>query len=222
RRKNFMADITFNGPDGKLEGKYTAAKDSAAPLVIVLHQHPKMVGNMDNKIVFAMYQSFVDMGFSAMRFNFRGVGKSAGVFDEGTELGDVAAAFDWLQDMNKEAKTCWVAGHAYGAWTGMQLLMRRPEIVGFVAAAPPANTKDFSFLAPCPTSGLIMQGGDDAFVNETSVRALSEKLSMQRGIKVDYVCMEGANHEFNGRLRDVYDTVTDYVKKFKPAAKRGK
>jgi pimeloyl-ACP methyl ester carboxylesterase len=60
--------------------------------------------------------------------------------------------------MNQNAKHCWVAGFSFGAWIGMQLLMRRPEITGFISVSPPANMYDFSFLAPCPSSGLIING----------------------------------------------------------------
>jgi pimeloyl-ACP methyl ester carboxylesterase len=63
--------------------------------------------------------------------------------------------------MNQNSKQCWVAGFSFGAWIGMQLLMRRPEITGFVSVAPPANLYDFSFLAPCPSSGLIINGTAD-------------------------------------------------------------
>ena len=94
-----------------------------------------------------------------LRFNFRGVGRSQGSFDHGIgELSDAAAALDWAQTINPEARACWIAGFSFGAWIGMQLLMRRPEIEGFISVAPPANLYDFSFLAPCPSSGLIIHG----------------------------------------------------------------
>jgi uncharacterized protein len=60
--------------------------------------------------------------------------------------------------MHPDSRSCWVAGFSFGAWIGMQLLMRRPEIEGFISIAPPANLYDFSFLAPCPSSGLIIHG----------------------------------------------------------------
>ena len=75
-----------------------------------------------------------------------------------------ASALDWAQSVNTEARSCWIAGFSFGAWIGMQLLMRRPEIEGFISIAPPANLYDFSFLAPCPSSGLIIHG-DAAFAN---------------------------------------------------------
>ena len=114
---------------------------------------------MNHQIVYQCYYAFAHRGFSVLRFNFRGVGRSQGSFDHGTgELSDAASALDWAQTINPEARACWVAGFSFGAWIGMQLLMRRPEVEGFISIAPPANLYDFSFLAPCPSSGLIVHG----------------------------------------------------------------
>lgn len=123
-----MPEIIFNGPEGRLEGRYQPGKTANAPIGIVLHPHPQYGGTMNNKVVYHLYQSFLGLGFSVLRFNFRGVGRSQGEFDEGTgELSDAASALDWLQGFNANASSCWVAGFSFGAWIGMQLLMRRPE-----------------------------------------------------------------------------------------------
>merc|ERR1712094_147752 len=106
--------------------------------------------------------SFIKRGFSTLRFNFRGVGRSQGAFDDGPgELSDAASALDWAQTYNPNAQTCWIAGFSFGAWVAMQLMMRRPEITGFISIAPPADSQDFSFLAPCPASGMILHGDND-------------------------------------------------------------
>jgi len=121
------------------------------------------------------------------------------VFDKGEgELSDAAAALDWMQDINPNAPYVWVGGFAFGAWIGMQLLMRRPEIQGFISVAPPANLYDFSFLAPCPTSGLIIQGSRDDVVDSESVEGLVEKVHLQKGIELDHRVIDGANHFFHG------------------------
>ena len=120
---------------------------------------------MNNRIVQELYKTFQRRGFATLRFNFRGVGKSQGVFDNGVgELSDAATALDWVQSFHPEAQTTWIAGFSFGAWIGMQLLMRRPEIRGFISIAPPANMYDFTFLAPCPSSGIIIQGEADEVV----------------------------------------------------------
>jgi alpha/beta superfamily hydrolase len=93
----------------------------------------------------------------------------------------------------------------------MQLLMRRPEIDGFISVAPPANAYDFTFLAPCPSSGLIVHGTNDEAVPEPSVAKLAHKLSSQRNIKVEYELIQGANHTFNTRLDQLTQLLDRYL-----------
>jgi hypothetical protein len=181
-------------------------------MAVLLHPHPELGGTMNNKIVFALYQIFVRRGFSTLRFNFRGVGRSQGRFDRGEgELSDAAAALDWLQTVNASASSCWVAGFSFGAWIAMQLLMRRPEIEGFIAIAPPADQHDFSFLAPCPSSGLILQGERDEVVPTQPVAKLATKLSHQRGIEVRHQLIPGANHYFHNRIEALAEAVDHYL-----------
>lgn len=206
-----MPDIIFNGPAGRLEGRYHHAAGNA-PLALVLHPHPEHGGTMNNKLTYYMFQAFVQRGFSVLRFNFRGVGNSQGVFDKGEgELSDAASALDWMQEVNPNAPYVWIAGFSFGAWIGMQLLMRRPEAQGFISIAPPANLYDFAFLAPCPTSGLILQGNRDDVVPKASVDKLVEKLHLQKGIDIDYRVMDGANHFFHNQIGDVMHNVHDHL-----------
>jgi len=192
-----MPEISLNGPAGRLEARYQPGKDKRAHAVLLLHPHPQHGGTMNNKVVYTLYHAFVKRGFSALRFNFRGVGKSQGIFDRGEgELSDAAAALDWLQSYNANAESCWIAGFSFGAWIGMQLLMRRPEIESFISVAPPANLYDFTFLAPCPSSGLILQGDHDSVVPVEAVQKLVTKLSHQRDIKIDFRKIPGADHFF--------------------------
>ena len=208
-----MPDVIFNGPDGRLEGRYQRGRDDEAPLALILHPEPLTAdGTMNNRVTYTLYQVFNALGFAVLRFNFRGVGRSQGKYDDGVgELSDAAAALDWLQTMNKNAGTCWVAGYSFGAWIGMQLLMRRPEIKGFISVAPPANSKDFSFLAPCPASGLIIHGGEDEQIPEPSVAALADKLSKQRSVHVRYAMFPRTGHAFDNHLKDIGIAVRDYV-----------
>jgi alpha/beta superfamily hydrolase len=207
-----MPEVIFNGPDGRLEGRYHPSKRSNAPIALLLHPHPQHGGTMNNKIVYALYQAFRKLDFTVLRFNFRGVGRSQGAYDRGEgELSDAASALDWMQSYNPNAEQCWVAGFSFGAWIGMQLLMRRPEIDGFVSIAPPANQHDFGFLAPCPASGLIVQGDKDEIVPHESVQKLVNKLSQQRDIKIDYRVIPGANHFFTNYLEPLSAHLDDYL-----------
>jgi hypothetical protein len=207
-----MPDVNFTGPTGRLEGRYHKGAGDDAPIALVLHPHPRYGGTMNNKVVYGVYQSFVERGFSALRFNFRGVGRSQGVYDGGAgELADAAAALDWLQSVDTSAKGCWIAGFSFGAWISMQLLMRRPEVSGFISISPPANQFDFSFLAPCPSSGLIVHGTHDDLVPETSVAKLAERLSQQRGITVEYKKVKGASHLYEDKLDQLTAIVGHHI-----------
>jgi alpha/beta superfamily hydrolase len=207
-----MPEVIINGPEGRLEGRYHHSKEAGAPVALFLHPHPEHGGNMNNKVIYALYHCYVRHGFSALRFNFRGVGRSQGEYDRGEgELSDAAAALDWVQTFNPNAADCWIVGYSFGAWIGMQLLMRRPEIGRFISVSPPANLYDFTFLAPCPASGLIVHGGADELVTFESVKKLSDKLNSQRNITVDLRVIESANHLFQGGFDELTPLVENYL-----------
>jgi len=207
-----MPEIIFPGPEGRLEGRYHPQRDRDAPIAIVLHPHPQFGGTMNNKVVYNLHYAFHRLGFSVLRFNFRGVGRSQGEFDQGIgELSDAASALDHLQALNPNARSCYVAGFSFGAWIGMQLLMRRPEIAGFVSVSPPANMYDFSFLAPCPSSGLIVNGEADRIAPMADVDKLAAKLRTQKGITVTHVTVPGANHFFDEGMEQMIDVVEGYM-----------
>jgi uncharacterized protein len=209
-----MPEVIFNGADGRLEGRYHHGPGGNAPLALILHPHPLHGGTMNNKVVFDLFHVFARRGFSVLRFNFRGVGRSQESYDHGQgELRDAAAALDWMQSISPNSSSCWVAGISFGAWIGMQLLMRRPEIHGFISVALPANMYDFSFLAPCPSSGLMVHGGKDAVVPTDSVSKLVQKLSQQRGIKIDLEVVPEADHFFTGCLDQLVAAVGGYLDK---------
>ncbi|MEO1422249.1 MAG: alpha/beta hydrolase [Pseudomonadota bacterium] len=208
-----MPEVIFPGPEGRLEGRYHPQKNKDAPIAIILHPHPKFGGTMNNKVVYNLHYAFLNLGFTVLRFNFRGVGRSQGEYDQGVgELSDAASALDYLQAMNPNSRQCWVAGFSFGAWIGMQLLMRRPEVVGFISVAPPANMYDFTFLAPCPSSGLIINGDADRVVPPSDVTALSDKLKLQKGITITHQTVPGAGHFFESGMDEMIGNVSDYVK----------
>jgi len=209
-----MPEVIFTGPAGRLEGRYQQGAEPNAPMALILHPNPQFGGTMNNRVVYDTFYAFQRRGFSTLRFNFRSVGRSQGEFDNGIgELSDAAAALDWMQQHNRNAKYCWIAGFSFGAWIGMQLLMRRPEIAGFISIAPPANMYDFTFLAPCPSSGLMLHGNIDKVVPEADVIKLVERLSAQKGIVIDHVEIDGANHFFEGKLDEMNATVDAYLDK---------
>ena len=207
-----MPEVIFPGPDGRLEGRYHPQKHKDAPIAIILHPHPLYGGTMNNKVVYNLHYAFHRIGFTCLRFNFRGVGRSQGSFDNGIgELSDAASALDWVQTIHPEAQTTWVAGVSFGALIGMQLLMRRPEIRGFISIAPPANMYDFSFLAPCPASGIFIQGAADTVVQPSAVVKLVEKLRTQKHITIHHDTIPKANHFFEHEMPELMGSVDHYL-----------
>ena len=209
-----MVDLLIPGPEGKIEAKYSHNNKDDSPIVILLHPDPTKGGTMHTKIIFKMYKIFIKAGFSTIRFNFRGVGKSEGTYDQGVgELADATSALDFLQSNVPNARACWVVGFSFGAWIGMQILMRRPEVTGFIAVSPPANTYDFSFLAPCPSSGLIINGENDRVVPSTKVSELVDKLQHQKGITISHEIIKKANHFFDPGMEEMLNLTKNYVQR---------
>jgi hypothetical protein len=93
----------------------------------------------------------------------------------------------------------------------MQLLMRRPEIAGFISIAPPANLYDFSFLAPCPSSGLMVNGSEDRVVSTEDVIGLVERLKTQKGVIIDHQVVPKANHFFENQVEELMQHVDEYL-----------
>jgi len=207
-----MPEVIFTGEDGRIEGRFHPGRSRTSPIAIILHPHPQFGGTMNNPLVYHLYYTFANRGFAVLRFNFRGVGRSQGAFDHGQgELSDAASALDWVQANNPDARACWIAGCSFGAWIGMQLLMRRPEVEGFISVAAPASLYDFSFLAPCPSSGLFIHGDKDAVVPIAAVGQLVEKLKTQKGIVIEQQLIRGANHFFDGKIEQLMESVNEYL-----------
>lgn len=207
-----MPEVTFNGPDGRIEGRYHQSENKHAPAALVLHPHPLYGGTMNNKVVYSLYESFKRNNFSVLRINFRGVGRSQGKFDNGVgELTDAATALDWLQNQNPDISNFWISGFSFGAWIAMQLMMRRPEIQAFAVASPPVNKYDFSFLSPCPAKGIIVQGDQDSIVSENAVSEFVDKIAKQKNTDIDYQIIFGADHFFREKTDDLIDTVSNYI-----------
>ena len=207
-----MPEVIFNGPAGRLEGRYQQGPDRDSPIAIILHPHPHFGGNMNNPITYRLYYMFKERGFTVLRFNSRGLGRSQGEFDYGHgELSDAAAALDWLQSLHPDSKRVWVAGYSFGSWIGMQLLMRRPEIEGFISISPQPNSYDFAFLAPCPSSGLIIHGSADKVAPPDAVQGLVDKLHTQKGILITQKTLEGANHFYTEHTDELLEECAGYL-----------
>ena len=206
-------EIFIPGPAGRLEGKYYKNPKFGSPVAIVLQPHPQYGGTMNNKVVQLAYNVFLENGFSVIKINFRGVGKSDGVFDNGLgELSDAAAALDWIERENIDYSQCWVSGFSFGALICMQLIMRRPEVNNFIAISPQPNVYDFSFLAPCPTSGQVIYSDSDELVTQESIDQLDKRIKNQKGIEVAFTKIKNANHFFKGSEKELNIEIEKYIK----------
>ena len=211
---NKIVEIFIPGPAGRLEAKYYKSKKSTSPIALVLHPHPQYGGTMNNRVVQETFNVFVKNGFSVLKLNFRGVGKSEGTFDNGQgELSDAASALDWIERENQDYSQCWVSGFSFGSLICMQLIMRRPEVTKFISIAPQPNVYDFTFLAPCPTSGQIVYGEKDELVSKESINELNNRLKNQKGIEVDFSEIKNSNHFFSNKEEELKIAINAYVKK---------
>ena len=207
-----MPEVILNGPHGRIECRYHSGQSPDSPIALILHPEPNQGGSMNNKVSYSLYQEFKSRDFSVLRFNFRGVGRSQGSFDHGEgELSDAAAVLDWLQSQNLYSKFTFIAGFSFGSWIGMQLMMRRPEISGFISISPPADKFDFSFLAPCPASGLIIHGKNNKRVPFENIQKIVDRLSMQKDVKIDLEFVNEANHIFKDHHEDLIKIIKKYL-----------
>ena len=211
--KRKSVEVFIPGPAGRLEGRYFKNEKKNSPIAIVLQPHPQYSGTMNNRIVVEIFNAFLKNGFSVLRINFRGVGKSDGTFDNGQgELSDAAAALDWIERENQDFSQCWVSGFSFGSLICMQLIMRRPEVNKFITVSPQPNVYDFTFLAPCPISGQIIIGEKDELVSKESINDLKTRLKNQKGIEVNFDDIKNANHFFKNKEEDLKRVIEDYIK----------
>lgn len=211
-----MVEVLFsNSSSGRIQGKLDSQKREDAPAIILLPPHPQYGCTMENKVMVAMHQVFFDCGYTVLRINYRGVGKSVwginGAVVADGELSDAASALDWLEHQNPTAKHYGIAGVSFGAWIGMQLLMRRPEIEEFIATSAPTQSYDFSFLSPCPVSGVFIHGSQDEVSPLVSLNALLSKIRIQKNTQVVSKIVEGANHFFDNHIDAFKKTLKDYL-----------
>ena len=209
-----MPEVIFAGPEGRLEGQYQKGKGENPPIALVLHPHPLFGGSMNNRVCYEMYNMFARRGFSVLRFNFRGIGRSQGEYDQGQgELADAATALDYLQSLNVNAPFAWVGGMSFGSWIGMQLLMRRPEIAGFISASAAANLFDFTFLAPCPSSGIVIHGENDRICPPEETRVMVERTRTQKGRRIEFAVLPEADHFMEDHIDSFIKVASAYLDK---------
>lgn len=207
-----MPELLMSAPEGTIEIRFQAAREETAPMVVILHPHPEHGGTMNNKVVYTLYQTFLDCGFHVTRFNFRGVGKSTGHFDFGEgELRDAMNVLNWMEETFPKASEIWVAGFSFGSWVALQMMKKNPKIKHFICAGPPANVYDFSFLLPFDRNGAFIQGTIDTIVEPVAAKELAEKITRMSSANVDCYMVEGADHFFSGKLNELTNITSNYI-----------
>lgn len=209
-----MPRITLTGPAGKLDARLHRAERDDAPIALVLHPNPQFGGDMNTPTVYNLFTAFADHGFSALRFNYRGVGRSEGEFaGAAREVDDAIAALKWMKTEFPAASACWIGGYSYGALIGLSLLARQPEFDRFIAIAPPAQKYDFSFLDSCPVPGLFVHGTGDRLIPEPEVAKVVEQLQAQEGAEIEYTLIDDASHFFDRHQAELDGVLDDYLKR---------
>jgi alpha/beta superfamily hydrolase len=187
--------LWLKGPAGSLEAKLNLPETSqtAQGIAVVCHPHPQFGGTLDNKVTYMMARGFNDAGIAAVRFNFRGVGKSAGGFDQGIgELEDCMAILDWAKGRWSQL---YLAGFSFGAYIALrasQLL--RPSLLVSVALPVQYFAADEHPMIDWPW--LLLQGDADEVVNIDAVKRWLQALPHQPRM----ITFPGASHFFHGQV----------------------
>jgi len=207
--------LDLAGPAGALEACLTLPRGRAPTVAVVLcHPHPAHGGSMNNKLVVYLARALRDCGAATLRFNFRGVGTSAGQYAGGPgEVADAAAAIDALAGRFPDLPL-WVAGFSFGAYAGLRAAATDSRVRRLIAVAPPVALReridgrrgyDFSFLEGERRPLMVVQGGADQIVDPEAVRRLRTR--MERA--PEWVWEDGADHFFSDRVREVSARVAE-------------
>jgi hypothetical protein len=202
------SDLFIEGPAGRLECLVDVPEaDHQRPATAVLcHPHPQHGGTLRNKVVTIMERSLRELGLRTVRFNFRGVGGSAGEFDDGRgETDDLLAVVDWVRRVRPD-DDLWLAGFSFGAYISLKAAQNLP-VRQLISIAPPVERYGFAELQPPNCPWLVVQGDEDEVVSPDAVHEWAERL----GDDADLVVMEGTGHFFHRRLMDLRGLIKNHV-----------
>lgn len=194
--------VVFKSGDLQIEGLYAAAGGDHG--VVVSHPHPQMGGSMINNVVEALTRSYYTCGYSTLRFNFRGVGRSEGSFDNGTgEQEDMLGAVEFL--LEKGIKKVSLGGYSFGAWISVRVLAHGGDFLPAVLVSPPVDFLPFSFSGLEGKVGLIVCGDRDEFCKVDRLK----KIAAGTGARLRIV--SGADHFFSGWEEALTGCIKDHL-----------
>lgn len=185
------------GAVGELEAvlNYERLPDAATPIAVACHPHPLYGGTLNNKVVHTLAKAFVGLGVATLRFNFRGVGRSAGRFDQGVgEVQDLLAAVDWLRARFAQSPL-WLAGFSFGAFVACSG-HRRAGAERLLLVAPPVEMFAFERQCVAEVPWMVIQGGEDEVVAADSVRRWVQR--QDKPPRLEW--FDDAGHFFHGQL----------------------
>ena len=209
-----MVDVIITGESGKLHAVYHKSEQESAPLAVVLSGSPRQKCHMNDRVSYAMFRAFMDIGFSVVRFNYRGVNDSEGAIGTTADnMLDIATVIDWIQNKNEDSERIWLAGHQLGAWYVLQMMMRRPEISGFALVSPDTSVSDFGFLSPRPNRGLLLRAANEGEEANIFGAHLTQILKKQAQIDLETILVKNAEAGYSqpGDLRQMYNDLKAYV-----------
>jgi alpha/beta superfamily hydrolase len=199
--------LVIQGPAGALEAIVEDTAVAGSSYAIVCHPHPLFGGTMDNKVVTTVARALHETGIPTVRFNFRGVGASAGAFDQGVgETADADAVAAWGRERWPD-RTLVIAGFSFGAYVALRLAQQRvPRHL--ITVAPAIQRFDASEMAVPRAPWLVVQGDADDVVDPAAV------IDWVNGLdpKPRLVVLHGVGHFFHGRLRELQDAVVDAIR----------
>ena len=212
-----IKSLFLEGPAGRLEALLNAGVENAAHAALVCHPHPLFGGTLHNKVVFHTMKALNSFGFPVLRFNFRGTGLSQGEHDQGNgEVEDVHTALDWL-DAEFHLPLIF-AGFSFGAAVGLRAACSDARVKALIGVGVPAipvaaatetpRTYTFDFLRDCDMPKLFVSGARDQFGPRAKLEALVASAAEPKKL----VVIEGADHFFEGRLRELRETIEAWVR----------
>lgn len=199
-----MSFVSVAGPAGNLQALAQPPSGSARAVAVVCHPHPLHGGTLSNKVVHQLARTFNELGAVSVRFNFRGVGDSEGVFDEGRgELDDLLAVVAWARGQWPDLPL-WLAGFSFGGFIAIKAASEL-EPQWLVTVAPAVNYFPAHPATPRTSAWTLIQGMDDDIVPVAAIQAFVAGLAQPP--VVDFVAAAG--HFFHGRLNDLKQALLD-------------
>jgi uncharacterized protein len=209
---NEIRSFSLPGSAGPLEALLNRGADHASYAALVCHPHPLYGGTFHTKVVYHAMKALHSFGWPVLRFNFRGVGGSAGEHDHGRgELDDIRTALNWLD--REFQRPLILAGFSFGAATGLAVACPDPRVKAVIALGLPLTPiedrrYDYSFLRSCAKPKLFVSGAADQFASSAELKELVDGLPPPQKL----VLIEGADHFFAGRLRELRETIENWAK----------